>query len=114
MCIRDSHRPDRRDERLAAALGLANASRAVVDEVAARTGRTARVNASLEAAVRCYQRGAHAAAPLGALHAGGCPCNGAICTLVERFDTEPLADSSAKWANFIGLVLFCIDAKFCK
>ena len=35
-------------------------------------------------------------------------------TLVERFDIEPFADFSAKWANFTGLVLFCIDAKFCK
>ena len=34
--------------------------------------------------------------------------------LVERFDTEPLADFSAKSANFRGLVLSCIDAKFCK
>ena len=34
--------------------------------------------------------------------------------LVERFDIEPFSDFSAKWANFIGLVLFCIDAKFCK
>ena len=35
-------------------------------------------------------------------------------TLVERFDIEPFSDSSAKRANFMGLVLFCIDAKFCK
>ena len=35
-------------------------------------------------------------------------------TLVERFDIEPFSDFSAKWANFIWLVLFCIDAKFCK
>ena len=35
-------------------------------------------------------------------------------TLVERFDIEPFSGFSAKWANFIGLVLFCIDAKFCK
>ena len=34
--------------------------------------------------------------------------------LVERFDIEPFPDFSAKWANFTGLVLFCIDAKFCK
>ena len=34
--------------------------------------------------------------------------------LVERFDIEPFPDFSAKWANFRGLVLFCIDAKFCK
>ena len=34
--------------------------------------------------------------------------------LVERFDTEPLSDSSIESANFTGLVLFCIDAKFCK
>ena len=34
--------------------------------------------------------------------------------LVERFDIEPFSDFSAKWANFTGLVLFCIDAKFCK
>ena len=33
---------------------------------------------------------------------------------VERFDIEPFPDFSAKWANFTGLVLFCIDAKFCK
>ena len=35
-------------------------------------------------------------------------------TLVERFDIEPLSDFAAKWSNFIGLVLFCIDAKFYK
>ena len=35
-------------------------------------------------------------------------------SLVERFDIEPSSDFSAKCANFIGLVLFCIDAKFCK
>ena len=35
-------------------------------------------------------------------------------TLVERFDIEPYSDFSAKWANFTGLVLCCIDAKFCK
>ena len=35
-------------------------------------------------------------------------------TLVERFDIEPFSDFSAKWANVIRLVLFCIDAKFCK
>ena len=35
-------------------------------------------------------------------------------TLVERFDTESYSDFSAKRSNFIGLVLFCIDAKFCK
>ena len=35
-------------------------------------------------------------------------------TLVERFDIEPYSDFSAKWSNFIGLVLFCTDAKFCK
>ena len=29
----------------------------------------------------------------------------ATLTLVERFDVEPLSDFSAKWANFIGLVL---------
>ena len=34
--------------------------------------------------------------------------------LLERFDVEPLSDFSAKWANFTGLVLFCIDANFCK
>ena len=34
--------------------------------------------------------------------------------LVERFDIEPHSDFSAKLANFIGLVLLCIDAKFCK
>ena len=34
--------------------------------------------------------------------------------LVERFDIEPFPDFSAKWANFTGLALFCIDAKFCK
>ena len=34
--------------------------------------------------------------------------------LVEGFDIEPFSDFSAKKANFIGLVLFCIDAKFCK
>ena len=34
-------------------------------------------------------------------------------TLVERFDIEPFSGFSAKWANSIGLVLFCIDAKFC-
>ena len=34
--------------------------------------------------------------------------------LVERFDIEPFPDFSAKCANFAGLVLFCIDAKFCK
>ena len=30
----------------------------------------------------------------------------------ERFDTEPYSGFSAKWSNFVGLVLFCIDAKF--
>ena len=35
-------------------------------------------------------------------------------TLVERFDIERFPDFSARWANFLGLVLFCIDAKFCK
>ena len=35
-------------------------------------------------------------------------------TLVEGFDIEPFSDFSAKWANFVGLVLFCIDAKFFK
>ena len=34
--------------------------------------------------------------------------------LVERFDIEPLSDFSAKWSNLRGLVLFSIDAKFCK
>ena len=34
-------------------------------------------------------------------------------SLVERFDIEPYSDFSAKWSNFRGLVLFCIDAKFC-
>ena len=34
--------------------------------------------------------------------------------LVERFDIEPYSDFSAKRANFRGLVLCCIDAKFCK
>ena len=37
----------------------------------------------------------------------------AAWSLVERFDIEPFSDFSAKRANFIGLVLFCIDAKFC-
>ena len=37
-----------------------------------------------------------------------------VATLVERFDIEPYSDFSAKRANFIGLVLFCINAKFCK
>ena len=41
------------------------------------------------------------------------PCASAS-TLVERFDIEPYSDFSAKWSNFTGLVLFCIDAKFCK
>ena len=48
---------------------------------------------------------------------GGSPAqevHGAAGPLVERFDTEPFSDFSAKWANFRGLVLFCIDAKFCK
>ena len=34
--------------------------------------------------------------------------------LVERFDIEPFSDFSAKWANFRGHVLFCIDAKFAR
>ena len=34
--------------------------------------------------------------------------------LVERFDIAPYSDFSAKWSNFLGLPLFCIDAKFCK
>ena len=38
----------------------------------------------------------------------------AVADLVERFGVEPFSDFSAKRANFIGLVLFCIDAKFCK
>ena len=37
-----------------------------------------------------------------------------LLALVERFDIEPYSDFSAKWSNFIGLVLSCIDAKFCK
>ena len=37
-----------------------------------------------------------------------------LVTLVERFDIEPFPDFSAKLPNFIGLVLICIDAKFCK
>ena len=39
---------------------------------------------------------------------------GRVRPLVERFDVEPFSDFSAKWANFIGLALFCIDAKFWK
>ena len=39
---------------------------------------------------------------------------GAARTLVERFDIEPYSDFSAKRARFTGLVLFCIDADFCK
>ena len=35
-------------------------------------------------------------------------------TLVERFDIGPYSDFPAKLSNFIGLVLFGIDAKFCK
>ena len=35
-------------------------------------------------------------------------------TFVERFDTESYSDFSAKRSNFIGLVLFCIDAKFAR
>ena len=31
-----------------------------------------------------------------------------VFVLVERFDTEPYSDFSAKLANFIGLVLCCI------
>ena len=38
----------------------------------------------------------------------------AVQAVVETFDIEPFSDFSAKWSNFIGLVLFCIDAKFCK
>ena len=34
-------------------------------------------------------------------------------SLLERFDIESYSDFSAKWSNFIGLVLFCVDAKFC-
>ena len=34
--------------------------------------------------------------------------------LVERFDIEPYSDFSAKLSNFRGLVLLCIDAKFCR
>ena len=37
-----------------------------------------------------------------------------VLALVERFDIEPFSDFSAKSANFIGLVLFRTDAKFCK
>ena len=37
-----------------------------------------------------------------------------MSTLVESFDIEPFSDLSAKWSNFRGLVLFCIDDKFCK
>ena len=37
-----------------------------------------------------------------------------VSDLVERFDIEPFPDFSAKLANFTGLVLFCIDANFCK
>ena len=38
---------------------------------------------------------------------------GGASTLVERFDIESYSDFSAKLSNCIGLVLFCIDAKFC-
>ena len=37
-----------------------------------------------------------------------------VLSSVERFDIELFPDFSAKWANFAGLALFCIDAKFCK
>ena len=47
-------------------------------------------------------------------HPTGALLRQARVALVERFDIEPFSDFSAKWANFIGLVLFCIDAKFCK
>ena len=39
---------------------------------------------------------------------------GGAAHLVQRFDIEPYSDFSARLSNFIGLVLFCIDAKFCK
>ena len=45
---------------------------------------------------------------------GGGGVAGGGSTLVERFDIEPYSDFSSKWSNFIGLVLFCIDAKFYK
>ena len=51
----------------------------------------------------------------------GLPVGSRLCdvcrgksTLVERFDIEPYSDFSVKLSNFIGLVLSCIDAKFCK
>ena len=37
-----------------------------------------------------------------------------VSDLVERFDIESYSDFSAKWPNFTRLVLFCIDAKFCR
>ena len=37
----------------------------------------------------------------------------AVFILVERFDIEAYSDFSAKCLKCIGLVLFCINAKFC-
>ena len=41
-------------------------------------------------------------------------CDAPVPILVERFDIEPSSDFSSKWSNVLRLVLFCIDAKFCK
>ena len=59
------------------------------------------------AAVECSRPDRRGRAPaVGAVSPG-------VRTLAERFDLEAYSDFSAKWANFRGLVLTCIDAKFC-
>ena len=51
---------------------------------------------------------------VGGRQRGAPPALRRVPGLVERFDIEPFSDFSAQWANFIGLFLFCIAAKFCK
>ena len=73
-----------------------------------REGRGARGRAAARPR-RCSRR--RRGARPGARRPSARPPRG---TFVERFDIEPFSDFSAKWANFIGLVLFCVDAKFYK
>ena len=40
--------------------------------------------------------------------------SGPVSALVEMFDIEPFSDFSAKWSNFMSLVLLCIDANFAR
>ena len=81
-----------------------------------RVWKDNRTEASKAAAAKALLRGALAMPPPKEAQgsAGGGPPTFAVSALVERFDIEFFSDFSAKRANFRGLVLFCIDAKFCK